>query len=131
MIPDLSWHTPNLSLRVPNGCSDHGTCNGRVGACHDRVGIIFFIGMLGSVWGSSRTETTGPYVIPRPGVPRHIDKGKPEKNYDLAIEANSSLVASGTLFHVKKRKFLNGRLFTPSFYDMAIKKMRLPNVGRF
>ena len=48
----------------------HGTRDERVGVCHDRVGIIFFSGMLGSVWGSSRRLQV-PYVIPRPGVTHH------------------------------------------------------------
>ena len=51
--------------------SVHGTRNEWVGVCHDRVGIIFFSGMWGSVWGSSRRLQV-PYVIPRPGVTRHI-----------------------------------------------------------
>ena len=34
----------------------HGTRNERVGVCHDRVGIIFFTGMFGSVLGSPRGD---------------------------------------------------------------------------
>ena len=64
IIPTLSWQTPTLSLRVLCGCSVHGNRN-------ERVGIIFLRGMWGSVWGSSRILQV-PYVIPRPGVPRHI-----------------------------------------------------------
>ena len=37
----------------------------------ERVGVCFFSGMCGSVWGLLRT-LRGPYVIPRPGVLRHI-----------------------------------------------------------
>ena len=52
-------------------CSVHGTRNERVGVCPDRVGINFFIGMWEQVWGSPwRLQV--PYVIPVPGVPRHI-----------------------------------------------------------
>ena len=69
--PTLSWQTPTLSLRVLCGCSVHGTRNERVGVCQDRVGIIFFSGMLESVWGSSRRLQV-PYVIPRPIVTRHV-----------------------------------------------------------
>ena len=60
MIPTLSWKT----LRVLCGCSVHGTRN-------ERVGIIFFSGMFWSVWGSPRRLQV-PYVIPRPGVTRHM-----------------------------------------------------------
>ena len=49
----------------------HGTSNERVGVCHDRVGIIFFCGMWGSVW-SYPWILQVVNVIPRPGVPRHI-----------------------------------------------------------
>ena len=71
MIPTLSGQTPIFLLRVLTGCSVHGTRNEGFGVCHDRVGIIFFGGMLGSVWGSSRRLHV-PYVNPRPGVPRRI-----------------------------------------------------------
>ena len=69
--PTLSWKTPTLSLRVP--CTEHlhRTCNERVGVFHVRVGIIFFSGRWGSVWGSSRRLQV-PYAIPRPGVVRHL-----------------------------------------------------------
>ena len=71
MIPTLSWQTLTLSLRVLCWFSVHGTRNERIGVCHDRVGIIFLSWGWGSVWGSSRRLQV-PYVIPRPGVPRHI-----------------------------------------------------------
>ena len=70
-----SLENENIAL-----CTEHPhrTHNDRVAVCHDRVGIIFFSGMLGSVWGSSRRLQI-PYVIPRPGVPRHIQMF----NYDM------------------------------------------------
>ena len=55
--------------------SVHRTRKERIGNCHDRVGIIFFRGRLGSVWGSSQRLQV-PYLIPRPGVTRHIYKNK-------------------------------------------------------
>ena len=66
-----SWQTLTLSLQVPCTEHPHRTRNERVGVCHDRVGIIFLSGGWGSVWGSSRRLLV-PYVIPRPGVPRHF-----------------------------------------------------------
>ena len=33
--------------------------------------VLFFSGMWGLVWGSQRRPQV-PYVIPRPGVPRHL-----------------------------------------------------------
>ena len=63
MIPTLSWQTPTISLRVLCGCSVHGTRNEKVAVCHNRVGIIFFCGMWGSVWGSF-TGTTGSLCNP-------------------------------------------------------------------
>ena len=71
MIPTLSWQSPTLSLRELCGCSVHGTRNEGVGICHNRVGVIFFSGGWGSVWGSSRRLKV-PYVITRPGVTRHM-----------------------------------------------------------
>ena len=53
MIPTRLWQTPTLSLPVPCTKHPHRTRNERVGVCHDRVGIIFFNRMWGSVWGSS------------------------------------------------------------------------------
>ena len=50
----------------------HGTRNERVGICYNRVGIIFFSGKSGSVWGSSRRLQV-PYVIPRPETRRSSD----------------------------------------------------------
>ena len=72
MIPTLSWQTPTLSFRVLCRYSVQGTRNERIVVCHDRVGIIFFSGMLGSVWGSSRRLQVH-YVISRPGITYHID----------------------------------------------------------
>ena len=60
----LKKMTTTLSLRVLCGCSVHGTRN-------ERVGVLFFSGMWGSVWFSPRRLQVH-YVIPRPGVPRHI-----------------------------------------------------------
>ena len=54
-------------------CTEHPyrTRNERVGGFHERVGVLFFSWIWGSVWGSPRRLQV-PYVIPRPGVPRHI-----------------------------------------------------------
>ena len=71
MIPTLSWKTPTLSFRVPCPDHTHRSRNERVGVCHDRVGIIFFSGMWGSVWYSSRRLQVF-YVILGSGVVRHM-----------------------------------------------------------
>ena len=63
--------TPTLSLRVLSGLrtiwsNKYPTQNSQ------RVGRgLFFSGMCGYVWGLPRRRR-GLYVIPRPGVPRHI-----------------------------------------------------------
>ena len=56
--------TPTLSLLVLCGCFVHRTR-------HQRVGVMVCSRMCGSAWGPSRRLHV-PYVIPRPGVPRHI-----------------------------------------------------------
>ena len=38
---------------------------------NERVGVLFFSGMCGSVWGLLR-RLLGLYIISRPGVPSHI-----------------------------------------------------------
>ena len=68
----MKKRTPTLSLRVLCGCSVHGTRNERDGVCHERVGVLFFSGISGSVWGSPRRLQV-PYVIPRLGsTPTYI-----------------------------------------------------------
>ena len=63
------WFSEILKLWITQyGCSLHGTRNKRVGVYHDRVGIIFLSGGWGSVWGSSRPETTS--FLHNPGVRR-------------------------------------------------------------
>ena len=54
-------------------CTEHSyrTRNEWVGVFHERVRVLFFSGMWGSVLGSPwRLQV--PYVIPGPGVPRHM-----------------------------------------------------------
>ena len=54
-------------------CTEHPhiTRNDRVRVCNERVGVLLFSGMCGSVWSPSRRLQIA-YVIPRPGVIRHI-----------------------------------------------------------
>ena len=47
------------------------TRNERIEVLHERVGILFFSGTWGSVWGSPRRLQVL-YLIPGPGVPRNI-----------------------------------------------------------
>ena len=58
-------------MRVPRTEHHQRTRYEGVGVFHERVGVLFFNGGWGSVWGPPRRLQV-PYVIPRPGVPRHM-----------------------------------------------------------
>ena len=57
--PFVADSETSRSLQVLCGCSVHGTRNERVGVSHERVGIIFFSVMWGSVLDSPWVQGTG------------------------------------------------------------------------
>ena len=77
----IKQNTPYDAVRRVSGlrrkpvipCTEHPhkTSNERAGVFHERVGVLFFSGMWGSVLGSTRRLQV-PYVIPRPGVRLHM-----------------------------------------------------------
>ena len=71
--PALSLQTPRANPLVAFLCTEHPhiTRNDRVRVCNERVGVLLLSGMFGSVWSPSRRLQIA-YVIPRPGVIRHI-----------------------------------------------------------
>ena len=72
LIPTSHWKRgprPSRRRLRPSRCE---FCTGVLCTeLHERVGVLYFSGMWGLVWGSPRRLQV-PYVIPRPDVPRHI-----------------------------------------------------------
>ena len=134
------------------GCSVHGTrnervgvcnervglCNERVGVCNERVGVcnervevcnervgVFFSGMLGSVWDSPRRLQV-PYVIPRPGVPRHINRVFTEievnfrVNYDILwLKCSFYRLVHGSMMRLWKCCALELNKFNKRLFSVA------------
>ena len=108
--PTLSLQTPTLSLRV--FCAQNSKLEGR---------SLYFSWMCGSVWGPPRRLRV-PYVIPRPGVPRHMQNPIFSENFILlmAVLLTNTLLGMWQLL-----SFLRNR---PEYIELFVKFNFYPEI---